>query len=130
MTKEGYIKYWRRTSEDDWKRAELFVGEKDYVFSLFCLHLSMEKLTKALWVKEHKGNFPPKIHNLLALVEKSSLNLREDQIRFLDQLNQFQLEGRYPDYQGKIQKIATAKLSREFLEKAKEFKSCIHEALE
>lgn len=130
MTKDDYIKYWIKTSDDDWKRVELLAEKRDYIFALFCLHLSLEKQAKALWVKEHKSNFPPKIHNLLALVENSSLLLSEGQLRFLDQLNQFQLEGRYPDYQGKIHKIATQKLVKEFTEKAKEFKLCIHKALE
>lgn len=129
MTKEDYIKYWLKTSDHDWKRFELLVKGKDYVFALFCLHLSIEKLAKGLWVKEHKSNFPPRIHNLLALVEKSSLAFSEEQLVFLDQLNQFQLEGRYPDYQGKIHKIATSILAKEFSEKAKEFRLCIQRVL-
>ena len=129
MTKQDHIDYWLKTSEDDWRRFEFCANNKDYVFALFCLHLCIEKLTKALWVKDHKGNFPPKIHNLLALVERSSLNPDKTQYEFLDSLNQFQLEGRYPDYQGKIHKIATLTLVNEFSKKAKELRSCIRELL-
>jgi AbiV family abortive infection protein len=35
----------------DWKRAKLLFDNKDYIFALFCLHLSIEKLCKVLWVR-------------------------------------------------------------------------------
>ena len=85
---------------------------------------------KALWVKDHSSNFPPKIHNLLALADKGSLKFSEEQSNFLDRLNQFQLEGRYPDYQGKIHKIATAALVNEMMTEAKKIKQCILKALD
>ena len=98
MTKKDHITYWIESSQEDWGRAEMCFNNKDYVFGLFCLHLCAEKLSKALWVKENESDFPPRIHNLLILLEKSSLILTEHQLKFLSQLNTFQLEGRYPDY--------------------------------
>jgi HEPN domain-containing protein len=72
MTKEGYIKYWITTSKHDWKRVEELLKLRDFSFALFCAHLSIEKLAKALWVKEHESNFPPRIHNLITLFSKTS----------------------------------------------------------
>jgi len=129
MTKEDHIQYWVEISDDDWVRSESCFKNRDYVFGLFGLHLSLEKLLKALWVKENKTNFPPRIHNLRILLENSSLVLSEDQLSFLNQLNTFQIEGRYPDYQRKVYRAATPTLVEEFILKSKTLKKCILEKL-
>jgi hypothetical protein len=41
---------------------------------------------------------PPKTHDLVKLSQATSLKLSEEQIMFLDKINSFQLEARYPDY--------------------------------
>ena len=66
--------------------------------SLFWGHLVLEKLLKAHWVKDNEGNTPPKIHHLVYLAEKTKLSVSEETIQFFYLMNQFQLEGRYPDY--------------------------------
>jgi len=89
MTKEEYIKYWVTTSRHDWKRAETLTKLKDYSFALFCVHLSIEKLAKALWVKEHESNYPPRIHNLITLFSKTTFKANEDQLILMNELNIF-----------------------------------------
>ena len=66
--------------------------------ALFFSHLLLEKLCKAHWVKDNTENTPPKIHNLPGLVLKTKLQLSDEEIDFLREMNQFQIEGRYPDY--------------------------------
>ncbi|GAB4495467.1 MAG: hypothetical protein OHK0052_03020 [Anaerolineales bacterium] len=41
--------------------------------------------------------FPPRIHNLTRLAEFSNLALTELQMQNLSAINQFNLEGRYPE---------------------------------
>ena len=105
MKKEEFIQYWKDSSAEDLQRANLLFRNKDYLFALFCCHLSLEKILKAHWVKDHSENFPPKIHNLVYLISNTKLNPPEPELAFLEQMNLFQLEGRYPDYKNKIAKI-------------------------
>ncbi len=56
----------------------------------------MEKLLKAL-VCRHTRELPPRIHNLTRLSEMSGLKLDDGQTNVLAVMNQFNLEGRYPE---------------------------------
>ncbi len=109
MEKEQLIKYWKSESLRDWKRVELLFKNKDYVFALFCAHLSLEKILKAHWIKDNVNNHPPKIHNLPYLVSQTKLNASNEQMIFLEKMNTFQLEGRYPDYRVKINLVYNSK---------------------
>ena len=64
MTKEPHISYWTNSAEEDWFPVEALLDRKRYLHCLFWVHLMLEKLTKAISVKYHEGNFPPKIHNI------------------------------------------------------------------
>ncbi len=129
MTKEEYIKYWVTTSKLDWKRAETLTNLKDYSFALFCIHLSIEKLAKALWVKEHDSNYPPRIHNLITLFSKTSFKANEDQLILMNELNFFQMEGRYPEHARKVHKLAKAVYTKELIRKTNDFKKCVLKTL-
>jgi len=129
MNKEEYIKYWVATAEDDWKSVEALYQAAQYVNSLFFAHLVLEKLAKALWVKNMAENNPPRIHNIVYLLEQADITLTDDQKLFLIKLNDFQLEGRYPDYLGKIYQAYNKERTFEVLETVKEYKSWLHNKL-
>lgn len=99
MTKQEYIQYWIETSERDWSSSEDLYKTGHYVHALFFAHLCLEKLCKAFWVCDNESNHPPKIHNLVYLLKQTTLELNDEQLDFLLVFNDFQLEGRYPDYQ-------------------------------
>ena len=105
MTKQDYIDYWQETAEKDWEAVESLFEKGNYVHALFWAHLVLEKLLKAHWVKDNKDNFPPKVHNLKFLSEATNLPLSDDQFLFLMRMNDYQMEGRYPDYHFRIYKI-------------------------
>ncbi|MCD6335979.1 MAG: HEPN domain-containing protein, partial [Candidatus Latescibacteria bacterium] len=65
-------------------------------------HLSLEKVLKAFWVQNQPGNYPPKTHNLVYLAQQSDLKLDDDQLKFLQFVNTFNIGTRYPDYKLKI----------------------------
>jgi len=90
---------------------------KDYVHALFFSHLVLEKLCKAHWIKVNTANTPPKIHNLITLASQAQLSLSNTDIEFLGQMNQFQLEGRYPDYANKLYKTFKAEQTKDILNK-------------
>ena len=125
MTKFEHIKYWIDTAENDWQIVFKLFDSKDYLYSLFFSHLTIEKLTKAIWVKNNVENYPPKTHNILYILEKGEFQLNDDQKDFLLTLNNFQLEGRYPDYKQNIYKICTKEYTETMIEKSKNFRECI-----
>jgi len=97
----------------------LYKGRK-YVDALFFGHLSLEKICKALWIKNNEDNYPPRTHNLVGLSEKSHVSINAEDLEFLDILNRYQLEGRYPDYLNLIYKETTADLCEKYINKIKE----------
>lgn len=125
MTKKEHIEYWTNNSELDWRRAIRCFNDNDFLFCLFCIHLSLEKVIKAIWVKDNTENYPPKLHNLIRILEQTSMNLEEKDLIFLNDLNRFQLEGRYPDYMGKIYKECNSEFTNKMIIQANEIKLCL-----
>lgn len=113
MDKEKQIQYWLTASELDWKTAnDIYSSNKNFHFCLFICHLVIEKLLKSLVVKE-TNEHPVKTHNLLRLAEIAKLDIKTDDVQFLEELNQFQLDTRYPDEKFSLYKLAT----KDFTEK-------------
>jgi HEPN domain-containing protein len=75
--KDNLIRYWMEGADDDFDTMIAMYDSKKYNWSLFIGHLMLEKLLKALYVKVN-SDYPPFIHNLLRLAEKSNLVLSED----------------------------------------------------
>ena|ERR1035438_2486213 len=129
MTKQEHIDYWIMNAERDWVRAEKCFEGKDYVYALFFAHLSLEKICKALWVKDNESNYPPMIHNLVSILGNTSIKLSIEDNSFLKEMNTYQLESRYSDYQDKIYKTCTKEFTENTLLKAKNIKQCLLETL-
>ena len=125
MTKEQYIDYWIDTAQNDWITVEAMFDAKRYLHCLFWAHLTLEKIAKAHWVKTHEENIPPKVHNVHWLLVQSNIDLGEEMMNFLMKFNDFQLEGRYPDYTNNIYKLCTKEFTRDKLEKIKEVRECL-----
>src|ERR1035441_4818882 len=71
MTKEEHIKHWLKSADEDMKDIEwLFQGER-YMKALYFGHLYVEKICKALWVKNNIENIAPYTHNLTRLLDSA-----------------------------------------------------------
>ena len=125
MTKQEHIDYWVNTANNDWITVDALFASKRYLHCLFWAHLVLEKLAKAHWVKHHVDNIPPKVHNIVWLLEESDVEISPEDKMFLEVFNRFQLSTRYPDYLRKIEKICTEKLTVEQLTKVEEIKQCL-----
>jgi HEPN domain-containing protein len=117
MNKEDYITYWQTTALKDWEAVQHLFEKGDYLHALFFAHLVIEKLLKAHFVKDNQSDFPPRTHNLLVLSEHTQLELSDEQLRLLSTINQFQLDGRYPDYQLNMYRIASEEYTQDLLQK-------------
>jgi HEPN domain-containing protein len=83
MYKETLINYWVETANRDYNTMLNLFKSKDYNWSLFMGHLVIEKLLKAIYVKNIDNN-PPRIHDLLRLSEKAQIYTTEVQKDELD----------------------------------------------
>ncbi len=89
----------------------------EFVQALFFSHLALEKLCKAHWVKDNSTNTPHKTHNFLVIFTNTQLQLNPVDEDFFRAMNQFQLEGRYPDYANTIYKTYNAHNTKIIIDK-------------
>ncbi len=101
-----YIEYdrWLKESEADLKSAENMLKTKEYVWALFVGHISIEKLLKAIWIKQ-QGKLPPKTHNLAFIANQLELNITKEDIKHLADITRFNILVRYPDNEEKFREI-------------------------
>lgn len=90
------IAHWRSGAEEDWVVAQDLISQNKLRHGLFFAHLALEKTLKALVCKATSELAPP-IHNLIRLAERAGLNLSEADRDLLAEVNEFNIEGRYPE---------------------------------
>jgi HEPN domain-containing protein len=91
------IAYWSNGAFEDWDVSRDLINRDGRILHrLFFVHLSLEKLIKALVCKQ-TGDIPPKIHDLIRLAELGNVALSSEQRNFLGKMNLYNIEGRYPD---------------------------------
>ena len=120
MKIEEHIQYWVESAEHDLDSAEsLFVAGK-YDWCLFLGHLVLEKILKALYVQDNQNQLPPKTHNLVKLAENTNIVLSADQNFLIDEVNDFNLEVRYPEYKREFYKKCTKNFAEPYFVRIKE----------
>lgn len=126
---EELIKYWQESSLMDFHTAEdIFEKTKNYVAVLFYLHLSVEKIIKAYYVYQ-RNNHAPFSHNLLYLSRESGLDIAEKDILLLSEINEFNLESRYPDEKFSIYKRADKAFTGKYLKEGRRLREWTSEKL-
>ena len=95
---EKIVQNWITLADYDLKTAEAMLQAERYLYVAFTCQQAIEKLLKALYVKE-KGQTPPYTHNLLRLTDALSIapKLSEENNRFLEILNSYYMESRYTE---------------------------------
>ncbi len=90
------IGHWRNGADEDWGVAQELIAHGKIRHALFIAHLALEKTLKA-HVCRYTGELAPRSHNLVRLSEVAGVNLSEEQIDLLADVNEFNIEGRYPE---------------------------------
>ncbi|MBX7244915.1 MAG: HEPN domain-containing protein [Candidatus Sumerlaeaceae bacterium] len=98
MDTAGQVKYWVDGAREDWEAAVDLVHQGRMRHGLFFAHLALEKALKA-HVSLRTNTPPARIHNLVRLAQTAGLALTDDVMDLLADMNQFNLEGRYPQPQ-------------------------------
>ncbi len=120
MNKQDHIDYWIESSKHDLLSVMTNFRSGSYDWALFIGHLALEKILKAVWVKNNDGNAPPKTHNLVKLAQDSQTILTEAQSLLLLEINDFNLEARYPDYKFEFYKKCTKAFTETYIQKISE----------
>lgn len=124
MDKQRHIEYWLKTSQYDLDCAFSMLDSGRYDWALFVGHLAIEKLLKAFWVKRNDSNVPPRIHNLVKLAKEAKLSPSAEDIKFLEEVTDYNIETRYPDYKFEFYKLCTKEFSTEQLRAIKDYYVC------
>jgi len=110
---------WFKQADYDIKTAKIMFDNKRYIYAVFMCHLSIEKALKGLYEKR-LAKVPPKVHNLIFLIEKIELELPDDLFRWLVALNRLCIPTRYPEDLRKMQKDYNKKKTGEIMQKTQE----------
>ena len=119
MNTKEHVEYWLKSAAHDMEVADTLFQNQKYDWCLFIGHLVIEKVLKAFYVRD-KEEIPPKIHNLVRLAESTRLSFTEEQLIFLADLNDFNIETRYPDFKFSFYQTCTREFTEEQFSKIKE----------
>ncbi len=116
LSKKDHIIYWLKTGNDIWDAAVYLMQGGKNVEALFIFCLAVEKWLKANWVLDNIDN-------------QTDLQLDPMLIDFLDTINRWNMEDRYPDYRFSLHKLATGPYLDEQYLKLQKLRLCLLERL-
>lgn len=100
------IHFWKSEADGAFKVAEHLVEKEDFSYALFFGHLALEKMLKALCVKEQQEHAPP-IHNLVRLAKIAGIELDQQTENDFVTITAFNIESRYPDFKNSFRQKCT-----------------------
>ncbi|MBE0647974.1 MAG: HEPN domain-containing protein [Bacteroidales bacterium] len=125
---EKSINHWIESSDRDFLTMTNLLKSKDYSWSLFLGHLVIEKLLKALVVKE-TNEFPKPIHDLARLANKGKLKCSGEQLDMLDVITTFNISARYEDFKLEFYRRCTKDFTETWVNNIKELRQWIKSQL-
>jgi HEPN domain-containing protein len=128
MEKNELITYWLVSAEDNHKSMRNMFANGEYVWSLFVGHLCIEKLLKAIYVRDVEP-IAPRIHDLYKLSVRCNLELTEDQKDILQYITLFNIEARYEEYKRDFYKKCTKEFALQSINKIEEMRTWLLEKI-
>ncbi len=116
--------YYIESSDKDFKTMLDLYSTGNNSWALFIGHLVIEKLLKALYLKRIR-EFPPLIHDLRRICEKSGIEPEENLNIALDSISRFNIRARYDDYKQNFSKLCTDSFTEEWIGKIKDIRQWI-----
>ena len=120
MDKDEIVTYWKSSSLGDFELAHSLYESKRYVYCLFFIHLSIEKLLKGL-IADKTTSPVPYEHNLVRLSGAAGIAFSEEQLDLLTDMTAFNIKARYDDYKNQFAKVATREYTEKYLLQADQF---------
>lgn len=122
------ITEWLEISRYDLQTAKVMLESGRYLYVTFMYQQSIEKILKAIYVK-NKEKLPPGTHNLLYLIDELKIDISQEHSILLSQLNQFYIESRYPDERIALAKALNKKKASDILTKTNGAWICLKQKL-
>jgi HEPN domain-containing protein len=121
---EKTIQNWLKLAEYDFDTAKAMLKSKRYLYLAFACHQSIEKMLKALYVKE-TGNTPPYTHNLIKLAEGLEIlsKLSKESNKFIEDMNSYYIQTRYTEDITKMTVTLTKEKSKKIYNDTREIYS-------
>jgi HEPN domain-containing protein len=113
---DSIIQHWRESSEQNYSTMQNLIKTNEYSWALFMGHLVIEKLIKALYVK-NLHQHPLFKHDLLLLIKKIDIELPLNYDEWLDEITTFNLNARYDDYKQSFYKRCSTEYSKTWIDK-------------
>lgn len=110
---------WFKQSAYDLKTAEIMLENKRFIYAVFMCHLAIEKAVKGIY-QYRLNEVPPKVHNLIYLVEKIGLSPSEKLYNAIFELNRVSIPTRYPDDLAKMKSEYKKRNTLEIINNSKE----------
>jgi len=114
------VDYWMDSSQEKFKTMQGLYDLKRYADCLFFGHLILEKILKALIVKNKKKHAPYG-HNLINLAGMTNVEIDKKELEFLAEINAFNIQARYPDEQLEFYKRCNKKYADKYYSKINTF---------
>jgi HEPN domain-containing protein len=118
------VNHWIETSDNDYQTMLTLYNSKSYSWALFLGHISIEKLLKALYVKNFNKH-APFTHNLYRLAELIQIDLTDEYADWLDEVTSFNLNARYDDYKKEFYSLCTQDYTKSWIEIIKKLRTWI-----
>ena len=110
---EKTLAYFQESSEKDWKMAQKLFKSKDYAYSLFFCHLTLEKLLKCIIVAK-TDKAAPYIHDLVKLAQAADIKPDKNTEGVLKEITTFNIAGRYDDEKQSFYKKCTKSYTEKY----------------
>ncbi len=112
---ERLAKYWKKTARRDFRTMQHLFETRRYSDSLFFGHIVLEKILKGIYVTQHNKHAPYS-HDLIFLYKNiKDRNLTDDEVKLLDEVNDFNINARYPGITLEFYKLATKSYTRNYI---------------
>ncbi len=128
MTRDEQIAYWVEESERDMAVMHSLLENRHYTWALFVGHLVLEKLLKALYVK-NVGLQVPQVHNLLKIARTCGLRMSDEQEEFFLEVTTYNIKTRYPDYKKSFLRKANEKFTLDRIARIEEMQKWLREII-
>ena len=120
------VRQWLAQAEYDLETAQYMFDGQRYFYAVFMLHMSLEKTLKGLY-QRRLGEVPPKVHNLVYLLQKTSCRPPAEIGKYLVLLNQASVATRYPEDLARLQRDYGRELVEDLLARGRKASEWIRE---
>ena len=107
LTVKGQVDYWLKLSRESVLDMRSALRSKRRVNAMFCGHLAIEKILKALCAVRFVPSDQTWGHNLLLLAQRANFPLTNQQALELGTITSFNLMARYDDHKMQFAKTCT-----------------------